>query len=97
MITRIVRMSFDPGRVQDFLQVFEASKERIRHFEGCKRLELLRDVKEPNVFFTYSHWDSEAHLNKYRFSDLFKGVWSQTKVHFNAPPQAWSLVSETIL
>ncbi len=97
MIIRIVRMTFRPGEVEAFLQLFHDTKQQIRHFEGCQRLELLKDVNQPNVFFTYSWWDSEAHLNKYRFSDLFKQVWSQTKIKFEDKPQAWSLVNETIV
>ena len=95
MIIRIVKMSFEPARVEDFLEVFHASKQRIRHFEGCSHLELLNDVNDPNIFFTYSYWQSEAHLDSYRHSELFAGVWARTKVLFNAKPEAWS-VTRTI-
>ncbi|HLP32536.1 MAG TPA: antibiotic biosynthesis monooxygenase family protein, partial [Bacteroidia bacterium] len=74
MIIRIVRMTFEPAQVESFQELFNATKHLIRHFDGCERLELLRDVKETNVFFTYSWWQSEEHLNKYRFSPLFKEV-----------------------
>jgi heme-degrading monooxygenase HmoA len=90
-------MTFIPSEVDPFLQLFHTTKQQIRHFEGCKRLELLKDVNQPTVFFTYSWWDSEEHLNKYRFSDLFKNIWSQTKIKFSDKPQAWSLVNETIV
>lgn len=94
MINRIVRMSFVPEKVEDFIKVFESSKNQIAAFEGCMGLTLLRDSKEPNVLFTYSYWQSEDHLNKYRFSELFKSTWAQTKVLFNTKPQAWSLMVE---
>lgn len=95
MIIRIVKMSFEPARVNDFLEVFQASKQFIRCFEGCMHLELLNDVSQPNVFFTYSYWESETDLEKYRNSGLFAGVWAKTKVLFNAKPEAWS-VTRTI-
>lgn len=91
MIIRIVKMSFEPSKVKDFLEVFDASKERIRSFEGCSHLKLLNDINSPNIFFTYSHWESEAHLDAYRNSELFQATWARTKVLFNAKPEAWSV------
>ena|SRR5581483_4435131 len=97
MITRIVKMSFDPIRVNDFLKVFEESKNKIRSFEGCVHLELLNDVLHPHVFFTYSQWISEENLNKYRFSELFKSTWAKTKPLFIEKAEAWSLETKVIL
>lgn len=94
MITRIVRMEFEPEKVDDFLTVFNASKSRIRHFPGVQHLELHRDAGQPNVFYTYSIWNSESDLEAYRHSDLFKSVWSKTKILFSAKPKAFSLVKE---
>lgn len=96
MIVRIVKMVFRPDRVNSFLTVFEANKERIATFDGCKHLELWKETGNDNVYFTYSHWDSEAALNKYRFSELFKSVWGQTKIHFLEKAQAWSVEQEYI-
>ena len=94
MINRIVRMSFEPSLVPAFLSLFETVKDQIANFEGCKGLTLLRDAHESNVLFTYSLWESEADLNKYRFSELFKSTWEQTKNKFTAKPIAWSLLVE---
>ena len=91
MIIRIVRMSFQPEKVNEFIEVFNASCEHIRAFEGNMHLELLCDVQHPNVYFTYSYWESETHLNKYRFSELFKQTWAKTKPLFNEAATAWSL------
>lgn len=62
MIIRIVKMTFEPDKVADFLNIFNASKQYIRNMEGCTHLELLNDVKFSNIFFTYSHWQSEKGL-----------------------------------
>lgn len=91
MIKRIVKMSFDPTKVNDFLAVYRSNWNLIRGFEGCHHVELLNDEKASNVFFTYSIWDSEAHLNKYRDSELFNSVWSRVKPLFNDKPQAWTV------
>lgn len=93
MITRIVKMTFKPDLVGFFLENFNANKSRIRGFDGCKHLELWRDINEPNVFWTFSKWDSEDHLNTYRDSDLFRSVWTKTKVYFEDKPEAWSVNS----
>lgn len=91
MITRIVRLSFEPTQLAAFYAVFEASKLQIAAFDGCNGLQLMQDANEKNVLYTLSYWESEAHLNKYRFSDLFKSTWAQTKILFNNKPQAFSL------
>ena len=91
MFIRIVKMSFFEKEVDGFLNIFEAVKSKIRHFEGCQFLELYRDKNNPSVFFTYSYWNTEADLENYRRSKLFEDVWGQTKKLFNAPAQAWSV------
>ena len=97
MIIRIVKMTFEENLIQDFLDIFEETKHRIREFEGCLHLELLRDIDSENVFFTYSHWDSKEHLNNYRNSEVFGDVWPKTKVLFKAKPEAWSMEQKHIL
>jgi quinol monooxygenase YgiN len=91
MLVRIVKMSFKPSKINEFLANFETNKQKIRHFKGCNFLELYRDQNNTNIFFTYSYWDSETDLNNYRHSELFKVVWSNTKPLFNAKPEAWSV------
>jgi len=91
MIKRIVKLTFKKDKIETFLENFEKNKLKIRNFSGCDHLELWRDTEMPNVFFTYSYWTSEEALNAYRASDLFKGVWSKTKILFSDKPQAWSI------
>ena len=91
MFVRIVKMSFNKNDIEAFLENFNKKKEQIRNFEGCRFLELYKDKREANVFFTYSYWNSEADLENYRHSELFKTVWSKTKPLFNDKPQAWSV------
>lgn len=91
MFIRIVKMGFNPENIEAFLENFEANKLKIRNFEGCQFLELYRDKNKPNQFFTYSYWDDESALENYRNSDLFKGLWTDTKIYFNQKPEAWSV------
>ena len=91
MIKRIVKMSFKPENCEAFKTIFETNWKKIKGFEGCLHVELLQDKNNPEVFFTYSIWESETSLNNYRNSDLFKNVWSATKQLFNQKPEAWSV------
>lgn len=84
-------MSFEDAKIELFLENFNNNKEKIRNFEGCSSLQLLRDKNNPSIFFTYSYWESEIHLEAYRDSELFKSVWAKTKVLFNNKPEAWSV------
>ena len=91
MIRRIVKLTILPGKEDRFKAIFNESKFKISSFEGCSTLELLQDINNPNIFFTYSIWNDLEQLNKYRSSDLFINVWSQVKLIFSDRPEAWSL------
>jgi len=91
MFVRIVKMGFVPEKVETFLNDFEIIKSKVRGYDGCLFLELYRDKSNTNLFFTYSYWEDEEALENYRNSDLFKGVWENTKQYFNQKPEAWSL------
>ena len=90
MIQRIVKMVFRPEEILSFKALFEENKQKIRGFDGCESLRLLQDDNNPCIFFTYSVWQSEDHLNAYRHSDLFAGVWKSTKSKFSDRAEAWS-------
>ncbi|MEE9349375.1 MAG: antibiotic biosynthesis monooxygenase [Flavobacteriaceae bacterium] len=88
---RIVKMEFEHENVSQFLINFNEVKLKIRNTKGCQLLELYKDKTNPAIFFTYSYWDSEADLENYRNSILFKTVWAKTKPLFSAKPEAWSV------
>lgn len=91
MIKRIVKMTFHADKVEDFIKIFDESSPLIRGFDGCSHLELWRCREPANVLFTYSYWESEAALERYRHSDLFRRTWSRTKELFEDRPEAWSV------
>jgi len=91
MFVRIVKMSFHSKYIPDFLAMFEEKKQSIKDREGCEFLELYQDKNNPEIFFTYSHWQHVDNLEAYRNSELFKNVWKQTKAMFNDKPYAWSV------
>lgn len=97
MIVRIVKMTFRPEEVGRFQELFLGWKPRIRSFPGCRHLELLHDMDDTRVFFTYSHWDGPADLEAYRDSEVFASVWPVVKGLFAAPAEAWSVGREHVL
>lgn len=86
-------MAFTEKGENDFLMLFDAVKGEIAAFEGCRHVELLKEDNQKGLYFTYSLWDSEKALNKYRNSDLFKETWAKTRLLFATKPEAWSLSS----
>ena len=94
---RIVKMTFQPEKVDEFLAMFNERKNKIRNFEGCQHLELWQDRSHNNVFFTYSVWDKPDSLQHYRRSDLFKDIWSKAKACFADKPEAWSVDREEMV
>lgn len=90
MIVRIVRLTFHPEQVDEFLRIFNTSRNLIRLSDGCIKVRLVRDRTSPNVFFTLSEWQSAEHLERYRESELFRTTWARTKPLFSAPPLAYS-------
>lgn len=91
MFVRIVKLSFHEENIPAFLENFELMKEKIRNAAGNRFLELYQDKNNKCIFFTYSYWETEAHLENYRNSELFYDVWNFTKKLFNDKPEAWSV------
>jgi len=91
MIIRIVKLTFKPEEIENFKVIFESVKVKIKSFDGCHKLDLLQDISDPRICFTYSYWESEKHLDAYRHSDFFGSTWKKTKKLFDDAPKAWSV------
>jgi heme-degrading monooxygenase HmoA len=84
-------MTFASERTASFTAAFNERKHLIAGFDGCQGVELLRDIDSPNIFFTYSKWDTKEHLEAYRQSELFNTTWALVKQWFADKPEAWSV------
>ncbi len=93
MITRIVRLPIQAEKAEEFLAFFENNYPHIRNFEGCRYLELFREVNFPNIFITYSKWETEQHLELYRKSNFFTQTWTHVKLMLEADPLAFSMTA----
>jgi quinol monooxygenase YgiN len=91
MITRIVKLHFQPEKIEDFLAFFETIKWQVARQPNCFGMKLLRDKNQPNVVFTYSKWEDENALNTYRDSELFGIVWPTIKPWFQEKAEAWTI------
>lgn len=91
MIIRVVKMTFREGEEENFLEIFRNAGNRIRAFEGCSEVQLLRSPEQGNIFFTLSKWQNDDSLQAYRKSDLFQKTWKKTKALFSERAVAWSL------
>ena len=90
MIERVVIMTFKPEFVDAFMGIFDDSSDKIRAFPGNHGLKLLQNTLLPNQLTTYSLWDDEDALNRYRESELFATTWNKTKALFAEKPKAFS-------
>ena len=90
MIKRFVKLSVDPAKLAEFKANFAIAKPQILSVSGCRHLELLQVTDEPNLFFTFSIWDSEHHLEEYKNTTIYFRAWETVKPLLNAEPLAWS-------
>lgn len=86
-------MRFKTTEVENFKQIFQESCSKIAAFEGCQNVQIFCQANDVQTMFTISHWDSEAALELYRQSELFKFTWAKTKPLFEEKAQAWSLLN----
>jgi quinol monooxygenase YgiN len=91
MITRIVKLNFQDDKVDDFLSLFDQVVSKVNEQPGCLQMYMLRDIQNPSIFITYSIWESEEQLNKYRNSHLFSSIWPTIKPWFASKAEAWSM------
>ena len=97
MIIRLVHLTIESDRIEDFLDLFEQSKDSIRAMPGCLHLTLLQDVTHPGKLSTLSHWVDEDALNAYRDTPFFRDTWTRTKAMFSdrAAAASYTVVNTT--
>ncbi|MBI4648104.1 MAG: antibiotic biosynthesis monooxygenase [Bacteroidia bacterium] len=91
MITRIVKVSVHDSKIDDFVSFMESVRDHMLAFNGCEHWEVLNDKTNKNIFFSYSIWKSEKELEAYKYSTLYKQIWSTCKQWFTKESQAWTV------
>src|SRR5688500_14558912 len=90
MLTRLVRMRFQPDKVDACLRLYAAARSTIAAQPGCRGVQLLRESDDPTAFATWSEWSDVAALEAYRNSAFFRGFWPEVRALFRAPAEAAS-------
>jgi quinol monooxygenase YgiN len=83
-------MTIKEEHVAEYIAFTASLKAKIKAFDGCQFLDILQDVNNRNLLFSYSLWDTEEHLDLYRASKFFKETWATIKPWFDDKPEAWS-------
>ena len=84
-------MTFVQDNLQKFFAIYKEVEPAIRSFDGCRHAEVMPHIKNDGVIFTYSLWETEEHLERYRKSELFKSTWARVKPLFASKAEAWTL------
>lgn len=90
MLTRLVRMRFQPDQVETFLALYATMRPQIVAQPGCLSVQLLHETDDPAAFATWSIWESAAALDAYRSSPFFRQFWPQVRALFRQPAEAVS-------
>ena len=90
MVIRLVELSIQKDKLSIAKNILADVAPKVRNSPGCRHLRILMDLHNPSRITTYSHWNSEADLNAYRTSDVFKNFWTEIKPLFAVPAKAWS-------
>lgn len=95
MITRLVKLSLQPEKADEFEAIFYQTQALIEGFDGCQTTTLFKVTGKESQYFTISYWRSEQDLENYRASALFNSVWSKVKPLFAEKAEAFTLNSVT--
>ncbi|MDH3651032.1 MAG: antibiotic biosynthesis monooxygenase [Saprospiraceae bacterium] len=88
---RLVKLTVKPDQIQTFKEIFHSNSKVIARQAGCSILELWQDQENPQIFYTYSQWQSADCLESYRASPFFGALWIKVKPLFEQGAQVWNL------
>ena len=91
MITRIVKMTVDEKNVGDFRKYFENYNQQIMQVDGCHHHDFLEDKNDPTTFFTYTTWETERQIERYRRSEMHRLHKEKMKEFYAKDDIAWTV------
>ena len=86
------RLSVDPARLDEFLELIRRDAARTRAFEGCVRFEVFAGAEGAVLFVEI--WESQAHADRYSAWRRGNGDFDQLGRYLTAAPQT-SVYRET--
>ncbi|HEU4653926.1 MAG TPA: antibiotic biosynthesis monooxygenase family protein [Steroidobacteraceae bacterium] len=80
MTPEIIRYKVPSSQADAFIQAYRAAGDALKASPHCHGFELLRSVKEPDLFLLTIRWDSsEGHLQGFRGSQEFRTFFGHIK------------------
>lgn len=77
-----------------FRDTFTNYQSQIKDFKGCMQHDIFCDKEKEEIYYSYTIWDSEKNLNKYRKSTLLKEINTNIIQYCSKDPQAWTIDKE---
>jgi hypothetical protein len=91
MILRVVKMVVDQNKIDIFNNFMSNLSTEKEGMDGCVHHDFFSNKQFRNVFYSYTIWESEKYLNKYRKSMLFKEVTTTLRSLCLSEPAAWTV------
>lgn len=90
MVTEFAEIDVKPGRAQQFIDGFAASKPLFDRAPGCHGVTLHRSIEDENHFVVQILWDSvAAHMEGFQKSPDFQ-IWrGNVGACFAGSPKVW--------
>lgn len=91
MILRIVKIKIDEVKIDTFKLFMKNLRNEKLRLKGCLHFDYFHEKKNKNIYYTYTIWENEKHLNQYKKSELFKKVISTLNSLSIEEPRAWTI------
>ncbi|OFX61669.1 MAG: hypothetical protein A2046_04560 [Bacteroidetes bacterium GWA2_30_7] len=91
MIVRIVKMQVNESNKVLFKQTLKDYQPLLKKQKGCMQIDMLNDKKIKDIYYSYTIWDNEENLKKYKNSDFYKELSSKVLPLCEKEPQAWTV------
>jgi quinol monooxygenase YgiN len=84
-------MEVDPDKIEPFKRFMGILSEEKQKMEGCVHHDFFSDKQYVNVYYSYTIWESQTYLKKYKKNPLFKEVTKTLTSLCLAEPHAWTV------
>jgi quinol monooxygenase YgiN len=95
MILVTMRMTVNPEKQDEFLQIIRWMLEPTRVEKGCMSYRCYQDIENENVFILVEEWKSRADLDRHIRSDDYRNLLSAMDLLSDPPEIKINTVSDT--
>lgn len=90
-IARVILFNVPNGRQEEAQRVWLAEcGPLIKRQKGCRLEKLMKSLDRPELFISYSEWDSLADIERYRASEEHDAVQRETRAIQGARAVVWA-------